>query len=153
MQDAITTYFDGEKNAGLMIAGIGVAVLIGAVVLFPAKWELRALSITLMVFAVIELAIGIGLYFKTGPQVANLNLALEPARMVAVQRQFVYLEYTWLTLLPVCAVIAIWKKHNPMVSGIACGIALNVALVLAFDIIAERRGAIYYSALTANRSD
>jgi hypothetical protein len=157
MNEAMTTYFEGEKNAGLMIAGIGAAVMIGALVLFPSKWELRAFSITLMVFALIELAIGIGLYFKTGPQVAKLVAQLaadsaafwsaEPARMEKVQRNFVYLEYTWLTLLPLCAAIAVWKKEHLTINGIALGFVLNVAIVLAFDIIAERRGATYLRAL------
>ena len=53
MNEAMTTYFDGEKNAGLMVAGIGAAVMIAALILFPSKWELRAFSITLMVFALL----------------------------------------------------------------------------------------------------
>ena len=119
----------------------------------------RSVAIALDVLAVglAILAIGIGLYFKTGPQVANLVSQLandssafwsaEPARMEKVQRNFVYLEYTWLTLLPLCSIIAVWKKDHLTINGIALGFVLNVAIVLAFDIIAERRGATYLRAL------
>src|SRR4051794_19255726 len=112
---ALHTYFDGEKNAGLLLAGIGLAILAGAVAIFPARYELRPLAWTLLVFGVAELAIALGLYLKTGPQVAHLlsQLAEEPAaffaaerpRMVHVQRNFVLLEIFWVSLIAVGAVV------------------------------------------------
>jgi hypothetical protein len=126
-------------------------------VLFPERWGLRAFAITLAVGGLLELAIGVGLYLKTGPQVAKLvgQLASDPAgfyaaeraRMAIVQRNFVYLEFGWLALIGGCAAVAVWKKHAPVPSGVALGLLLTVVVILTFDIVAERRGALYLDAL------
>ncbi|HEV8324107.1 MAG TPA: hypothetical protein VG389_20990 [Myxococcota bacterium] len=157
MHDTLTAYFDGEKRAGLLVAGVGLAVLAAAAVLFPARWGLRPFAITLAVGGLFELAVGVGLYLKTGPQVAKLvqQLASDPAafyaaeraRMTVVQRNFVYLEFAWLALIGSSAVLALWKKQAPLASGIALGLLLTVVVILAFDIVAERRGAAYLDAL------
>jgi hypothetical protein len=157
MQEALTRYFEGEKNAGLFLAGIGVALLAAAAVLFPARWELRSLAITLLVFGLLEAAVGVGLYLKTGPQVARLVEQLtgdaaafyagERPRMAIVQRNFGYLESTWLVLIVASAAVAFWQKRNVTLSGIALGVLVSVAIILAFDIIAERRGEQYVDAL------
>jgi len=38
MQAALTTYFDGERNAGLLIAAIGLAALVVAAVFYQPRW-------------------------------------------------------------------------------------------------------------------
>jgi hypothetical protein len=150
---ALTTYFDGEKNAGLMLFGIGLVVMTGAMVLFPSRWELRSFAVTLAVFGLLEVVIGAGFYLKTGPQVARLLLqltnepavfyAVEGSRMAVVQRNFVILESVWLAFLAGSGIVAFWQKRNTTISGIALGVLFNVAVLLAFDIIAERRGDRY----------
>jgi hypothetical protein len=64
MQAALTTYFDGEKNAGLLITGIGVAALVLAAVFLQPRWGLRSFAVTLAVIALAEIAIGVGLYLR-----------------------------------------------------------------------------------------
>lgn len=152
------TYFDGEKNAGLMLLGLGLVVVTGAAILFPARWELRSFAVTLAVFGLVEVAIGAGLYLKTGPQVDRLVLQLtsEPAafqategpRMAAVQRNFVILESVWLVLIAGSAILAIWQKRSTTISGIALGVIVNVTVFFAFDVIAERRGERYAQLLS-----
>lgn len=161
MHDAIQIYFAGEKQAGMMIAGVGTAMLVAAIVLMPARYELRAFAITLAVWGVLELAIGVGLYLKTDPQVATLlgglgndgaaALRTEHGRMTIVQRNFVYIEYVELTVSIGAVLVAAFLKTRLTPSGIALGLAINVAVLLAFDIIAERRGATYLAALDAAR--
>jgi hypothetical protein len=68
-----------------------------------------------------------------------------------VQRNFVILEYLWIVLILGAAVTAVAMKSRFMVSGIALGIAINVALLLTFDMVAERRGAVYLTALQGPR--
>lgn len=157
MNESLTTYFDGEKNAGLVLAALGVIALASAAMMFPERLGLRALGATLAVFALLELAIGLGLYFKTGPQVERLNAQLtadpkafveaEKPRMEAVQRNFRVLELTWLGLIALTAPTAFFFKEHTTVSGIALGVLLNVSVVLTFDIIAERRGSVYLGAV------
>lgn len=65
MQDALTVYFNGEKYAGLMLAGIALAVIIAATIMFRAGAGFRAFSVTLGIVALAEIALGIGLYLRT----------------------------------------------------------------------------------------
>jgi hypothetical protein len=161
--DVLTSYFHGEKTAGLVLAGIGLTAAVAAALMFPARWELRAMAITCAVWALLELAVGLGLYFKTGPQldqlVAQLGsdpvalFAAELPRMVKVQRNFLVIELVWLTAIVCGAAIAVWRKGDPRVSGVALAVVIHAAVFLAFDIIAERRGALYLDALQKKQLD
>jgi hypothetical protein len=159
MQDAMTLYFNGEKNAGLLLAGAAFAVLLLGVIIFRATPDLRSFAITLAVVALAELALGAGLYLRTGPQVSGLSrqlasdqvafLQTESARMARVQRNFVVIEYVELALIVVAALVAVMYKARTAVSGIALGMLIHASLLLAFDLIAERRGGVYVASLAA----
>lgn len=151
MHDSLMVYFDGEKYAGLFLAGLGLAVIAAAVILF----RFRSFAITLIVLAVAEIAMGVGLYLKTGPQVARLmtqtDYADETARMARVQRNFVVIEIVELALIVICAVVAVTQKGRAGVTRVALGLLIHAAILLAFDLLAERRGAVYLAAITASR--
>jgi len=157
MHDALTIYFNGEKNAGLFIAVIGAAVIVAALVLFRARADFRPFALTLGIVALVEIAIGVGLYLRTDPQVGRLRAQLdsspssfytdEGARMARVQRNFVAIEYVEVALIIVTAIVAIARKSNATLTGVALGLLINAALLLAFDLIAERRGAVYLAAI------
>ena len=153
----MTIYFNGEKNAGLFIAVLGFAVAVAALVLFRARADFRSFALTLGIVALVEIAIGAGLYLKTDPQVGRLRTQLdsnpsafhtdEGARMARVQRNFVVIEYVEVALIVVTAIVAIARKSNATLTGVALGLLINAALLLAFDLIAERRGAVYLAAI------
>lgn len=157
MLPIMTQYFEGEKNGALLFTFVGLMVLVTACLLFPLRLDLRAFAITLFVWSLLELAIGIGLYVRTGPQVASLATQLSQAsaafysaegqRMANVQRNFAVIEAVWLVLILGSSVAAWVFKRRMDVSGIALGILINASFFLAFDMIAERRGAIYFEAL------
>ncbi|MGH9203066.1 MAG: hypothetical protein ACRD2A_17715 [Vicinamibacterales bacterium] len=157
MQDALTVYFDGEKNAGMLLAGWAVAVLMTAVVIFRAGSAFRPFAVTLGVVAVAEIALGAGLYRRTGPQVARLEEQLrsapaqyyadEDVRMARVQRNFLVIEYVELFVIVVASVAAVLFKGRPGVVGVALGLLISASILLAFDLYAERRGAEYVSAI------
>jgi hypothetical protein len=157
MLDALTVYLDGEKSAGLFLAGIAAAALVAAVILFRTGPNLRSFALTVGILALPEIALGIGLYLRTGPQVSGLVQQLgrdagafrsaERVRMTRVQRNFVVIEYVELMSIIATALLAISQKARPGVSGVALGILINAAMLLAFDVIAERRGADYLAAI------
>lgn len=157
MNEALTSYFGGEKNAGLVLAVIGALMLVAAIVFFPSKYELRAFAITLGVWSLLELGIGVGLLLKTGGQVAALEaqlaadrttmIATERPRMVKVQRNFVFLEAAWVALIVIAAVVAWRFKQALTPSGVALGFLINASVLLVFDIVAERRGSVWLEAL------
>ena len=157
MHDALRMYFDGEKYAGLILAGVAMAAMLTAFLLFRAG-ELRSLAMTLAVVALAEIALGVGLYVRTDPQVRRLEAYLqadepnfyraETARMARVQRNFVLVEYAELFVIVTTALVAVWMKARPSPSGVALGLLINAAILLTFDVLAERRGAQYLAMLT-----
>ncbi|GEM_PF-2181687 len=162
MQGALFDYFQGEKQAGLLLAGLGVIGVVAAAIFYPSRWDIRSFAITLGVLGLVQLAIGVGLYLKTGPQVEGLVAQLdndavrfyadEGVRMIKVQRNFVMLEIAWVILIVVTAVTAVVMKQRFPVTGVALGLLIAFSVILGFDLIAERRGAAYLEAIEANRA-
>lgn len=157
MHDALTIYFNGEKYAGLMLAGIAVTAIVTAILLFRAGGEFRSFAITLGIVALAELALGVGLYLRTGPQVERLEEQLqsspasfhaaESTRMARVQKNFVVIEYIEVCVIIAAALAALSLKARTGASGIALGLLISASILLAFDLLAERRGAHYVAAL------
>ena len=157
MQDALTLYFNGEKYAGLLLAGMAFAALVASAVMWRAGSPLRPFSTTVGFFALAEIALGGGLYLRTGPQVNRLDEQLrsdpqsfyssEAARMRRVQRNFVIVEYVEVVIIVTAAIAALSLKSRSGPAGVALGLLINASVVFAFDVFAERRGAEYVSAL------
>jgi hypothetical protein len=153
----LSAYFHGEKQAGLLAAAAGLLSLAAALSFLAPRLELRSFAITLAVLGVLELALGVGLWLRTGPQVTKLaeTLEREPARFYAdeavrmrrVQRNFGFLEYGWIVIMAGAAVTAVVGKHRHGLAGVALALGLHAAFFLCFDLIAERRGAVYLHAL------
>lgn len=61
-------------------------------------------------------------------------------------------EYVELALIMITAIVAIAQKGRPGVTGVALGLLIGAAVLLAFDLVAERRGAVYLDALEAHAS-
>lgn len=161
MIDALNVYFYGEKYAGLLLAGIGAAVIVAALLILRAGAGLRTFAVTLSIFALAEIAIGVGLYLRTDPQVDRLVAQLdsdaarfradEHARMQRVQRNFVVVEWIELSVIIVSAIAAIAFKQRTALTGVALGLLVHAGVLLAFDILAERRGAVYLSTIEQGR--
>jgi hypothetical protein len=130
-------YFNGEKNAGLLLIRIGIMGVAAAASFFQARWGFRSFAVTLGVFALAEIALGMGLYLRTAPQVATLLtlfgsdvarlFSQEGARMVRVQRNFVVVQYVELGLIVIAAFTAVAQKNRFWLSGIALGVPLHAA--------------------------
>lgn len=162
MGDALAAYFEGERQAGLMLALLGVMNLVCAGLLFAPRFGLRGLAVTLVVWAVLQLAVGLGLHFRSGPQVSRLTEQLasdapafyteETPRMEKVQRNFGVIKFVWAGLVVLSCAVALWRKNDPVISGIALGVLINASVMLAFDSVAERRGRTYFEALTSSQA-
>ena len=162
MREAILIYFTGEQNAGLVAAIFAFLGLAAAGWMREGRSSLRPLAITLAIAASLDLALGIGLFVRTGPQVERLVAQLaseasafytaEAMRMTRVQRSFVFLEYAWVGLIVASVVSALaLRKRRPALAGVALGLFLNFAFLLVFDLVAERRGATYLAAIEQHR--
>ena len=69
--------------------------------------------------------------------------------MARVQRNFVVIEYIELFIIVTTAVAAVYLKARPGPSGVLLGLLISASVLLAFDLIAERRGAEYVAELAS----
>lgn len=72
--------------------------------------------------------------------------------MARVQRTFIIVEYVELFVVVVTALTAISSKARPGLMGVALGLLISASVLLAFDLVAERRGAEYLSSISARRA-
>ncbi|MEZ4409826.1 MAG: hypothetical protein R3A52_25640 [Polyangiales bacterium] len=122
--EALTTYFDGEKSAGLVLAGVG-ALACGWAFADPQVAALHA----------------------TMERAPSEMLSAETPRMRAVQRNFPIIEVVELVMLAVGVAMALGLKGRPYLSEVGMGLALQASVMLVFDLLAEKRGALYLAAL------
>ncbi|MBL9100061.1 MAG: hypothetical protein JNL82_03830 [Myxococcales bacterium] len=158
MHEFVAEYFTGERLAGAVVGLAGAIGLLAAALLYAPRWELRPFAIVLAVLGLLELVVGLGLWIRTGPQVAGLLalLADDPARMIAeesarmtrVQATFVRLEIVWVALIAGSLAVAFSQRGRPALWSAALAVLLHAAFLFVFDSVAERRGAVYLSALT-----
>jgi hypothetical protein len=66
-----------------------------------------------------------------------------------VQMNFVVVQYVELGLIVIAAFTAVAQKNRFWLSGITLGVLLHAPFLLAFDLVAERRGAAYLAAIEA----
>jgi hypothetical protein len=159
--EPLQIYFLGERQAGLCAAALGLASLAFAFFLFRSVSPFRAMLIPLGVVGLLQLGVGVGLYLKTPAQVATLEQGLsqaasrvethakETARMQRVQANFVTLKLAWIALIAVGLGLVLLGRGKPATVGIGLGILLQAAVMLAFDLFAEARGADYLRWLSA----
>ncbi len=160
IREVISVYFEGEKAAGLTLAVVGlVAVAWAALVRRGGDW--RGMFWPLVVMGALQLAVGVGLYAKTDRQVEGLHAQLasnpqgfyaaEVPRMERVQRNFPIIEVVEIAMLVAGVALAMASKGRLTGWGVGMGITLQAAVMLVFDLLAERRGAVYLEALLRGR--
>jgi hypothetical protein len=152
-------YFLGERQAGLCAAGLGLASLLFALWLFRGASPFRSMMIPLGLVGLLQLGVGLGLFFKTPAQVAAVEAGLaqaeagarataldhETARMARVQKNFVVLKMVWLGLIVLGLGLALLGPARSGLVGVGLGILLQAAVMLAFDLFAEARGHSYFT--------
>jgi hypothetical protein len=146
-------YFAGERAAGALAAGLGVVSLAFAIWLYKSASPFRAMIYPVALVGIAQLAIGVGLWLKTPPQVAALESGLaaqpldarakETERMEKVQTNFAWIKIVEIVVMVAgVAMIMAWRT-SPRAVGVGMGLTIQAAVMLAFDVFAEARGAEY----------
>lgn len=154
-------YFAGERAAGWFLAAFSVLPIGFSWWLRAAGHPLRSMLYPLAIIGALQLAIGVGLAMKTPAQVSTLEQRLasspsearaaETARMEKVQRNFVTIEWVEVALALVGMALVITRGSEAR-QAVGAGIAIQATVMLAFDIFAEQRGALYLAWLRSGAS-
>jgi hypothetical protein len=159
--DPVSSYFDAERAESLFFIGVGALALAACAWVVVARRPafFKGMALSLAIVALIQLAVGITVFVRSPQDDARVHAALqadrahiaavEVPRMQAVVRNFVLYRWIELTLLLVGAVLVARARRGSAVRGAGLGLALQAALMLALDLVAERRAATYLEFLTA----
>lgn len=150
----LLSYFTAEKQAAVVIAGLGVVSTILAVYLWLTGSLFKAMAWPLIIIGAGQLALGAGLLLRTDPQVARLQEGLrsspqvtlesELARMAKVNRSFKVVEAVEVLLLLAGLFLALVLRSRHLAwASVGMGLVLQAAVTLVFDLFAEHRALVY----------
>ena len=160
-------YFMAEKQTALFILIVGAAALISGVLLYwlGGKPFWKGFALPLGLIALVQLAVGYTVYSRSDSQrkdiVYKMDMnpqaiaAEELPRMQKVMKQFVVYRSVEMVLLAAGVILFFYFRQKPTGAfwcGVGIALALQAVLMLGFDAVAEKRGAVYTHQLMAERN-
>lgn len=153
MHVAIINYFKAEKRESLLFMAVGFVAITASVFLWRTGSPWRGMAFPLIAIALIQIVVGSTVYFRTDAQVLGLHtqLAAAPAayravelpRMETVRRSFNLYKGIEITLLVLGIVGYFYFRERQTLFAASNGLMLQSALMLALDMVSERRADIY----------
>lgn len=150
---AIINYFKAEKRESLLFMAVGFAAIAASVFLWRTGSPWQGMAYPLVAIALIQIVVGSTVYFRTDAQVLGLHsqlvtdpdeyVAAELPRMEAVRRSFNLYKGIEIALLAVGIAGYFFFRERQTLFAVAHGLMLQSALMLALDLIAERRADVY----------
>jgi hypothetical protein len=158
----LVAYFGAEKFGGLIAFLIGVSALAFSFYLYRYGSTYRGMIYPLVLFGLIEVGVGGGLFLKSDKDVSRLLplyshsaqefKSLEGPRMETVMQRFKMIKGVWLILLLGSAMFSFYFFKNDLVFSVCLGIILQVSVLLVFDMVAEKRADQYLQSIAQLRS-
>ena len=153
MHAAIVTYFAAEKRESLLFMLVGFAAITAAVFLWRTGSPYRGMAYPLVAIALIQIVVGSTVYFRTDAQTVGLHqqLAGDPAayvaaelpRMETVRRSFAIYKVIEIVLLVAGVAGYFLLRGRGTLFAVSLGLMLQSSLMLALDLVAERRADVY----------
>lgn len=153
MHVAIIAYFSGEKRESLVFLVAGVVAIAASVYLLASRSPKLGMAYPLIAIALIQLIVGGAIFFRTDAQMASLQAQLqkdppayaaaELSRMASVRRGFKLYKAIEITLLAAGLAGMVLLRDRQTLYAASLGLALEAGLMLAFDLVAERRADVY----------
>lgn len=153
MHAAVISYFSGEKRESLLFLMAGGAAIAASVWLWMTASPQRAMAWPLVAVALIQLVVGWTVYFRTDRQARDLHTLLakdppayasaEVPRMETVRKSFRIYKAIEIALLVAGLAGMFLLRDRPALYWASLGLALQAALMLVFDLFAERRADVY----------
>jgi hypothetical protein len=159
MHAAVITYFSGEKRESLLFLAAGAVALLASLFLLWKGSPLRGMAWPLSAVALIQLVVGGTVYARTDTQARGLHTQLqgeprayataELPRMTTVRRSFTVYKTIEMALLTAGLAGIYLFRDRQTLYAVSLGLALQAALMLAFDLAAERRADVYLERIHA----
>lgn len=153
MHAAVITYFAAEKKESLLFLMTGGAAIAASVWLWVTESPQRAMGWPLVAVALIQLVVGWTVYSRTDRQTRDLHTLLakdppayvraEVPRMETVQKSFRIYKAIEIALLAAGLLGMFFLRDRHSLYWASLGLALQAALMLVFDLVAERRADVY----------
>jgi hypothetical protein len=150
---AIINYFKAEKRESLLFMAVGFAAITVSVFLWRTGSPWRGMAWPLVAIALIQIVVGSTVYFRTDAQALGLHrqLAADPAayraaelpRMERVRRSFNLYKGIEIALLALGVAGYFFFRERQTLFAASHGLMLQSALMLALDLVAERRADVY----------
>ena len=146
-------YFISEKHESIFFILIGLAAVFLSILIHLRFTTYRGMAIPLVLIALIQIAVGSTVYFRTDSQVEKLELKLknethvykneEAKRMNVVLNNFTIYKIIEIILLCAGIIITFIYKKNDLIYSAGIGLILQPTIMIVFDLLAEKRAAIY----------
>lgn len=151
----IYAYFQAEKTAGQAALAIGIVAgsLGGGVLLSAGAPFYTGLAIPLVLIGMVQVMVGATLARRSDRQAEDLEKlrtdspsefrAAEAPRMAKVLRNFVMIKRIELALNAAGLLLILLNNDLNFSKGLGAGLFAQSAVMLVFDVLAERRGKAY----------
>lgn len=153
MSREVSIYFSAEKAESVVLAIAGIAALGFGTWFWTTPGYLRGIAWPLVAIGVIQLVVGTVLLLRTDRQAAKLQAILaddpsrfrsgEESRIASVMRGFRVYMAVEIVLLVAAIALVFLAKRNGFWYGVGTGLVIQSALLLALDVLAERRAEEY----------
>ena len=160
MNNALVSYYAGEKSEALIFLGTGVfSIGLGSFLVTRDSRFARGAGYPTLTVGVLQTIFAASYHASIDGRVADLkkDLDTDPVahrkreldRIAGVNRRFVIFRYVELGIIAAGAALATvgFVKKNDILKGLGIGLAVESALFLSLDFFAERRAHQYRSKL------
>jgi hypothetical protein len=149
----LTEYFAAERQGGFLLVAMALAGFGFAVFLWIARSSFVAMAWPLVVFGVLQIAIGLTVALRTPGQVAALEqgmaatpaatIAAETARIQKVNANFRVFKGIEVAVIVAGLLMALAFPLPGTWSAVGLGLALEAVALLVFDAFAHHRALLY----------
>jgi uncharacterized membrane protein len=136
-----------------------VLAMVAAALLWINGHRLKAMAFPLVAIALIQVVVGVSVYFRTDAQLAQLRQQYQAApaelkraetsRMQVVMKNFTLYKWIEVALLSVGVLLIVFLQRHDIAAAIGGGLVLQAAFMLCLDLFAEARGQDYLKLLNA----
>ncbi len=163
MLEDLETYFEGEKQGAIWLMALGGGGLVVGATLMAQAGAHRGAGYPVLGFGALELALGVGLWLRTDPQLAALRATLEtrPSRLREQELRRMrrvnlgFRIYVWTEIALFAGGIGMAAagavKDSETLKGAGVGLAVESAILFGYDFFASRRARRYTAELEAFR--